>query len=114
MTIIETYIVEQTPEQQERLRALYLLIKEILPQAEEKISYAMPTFWQGRNIIHFAAFKKHLGLYPGPKVIETFADQLRSAGYTFSKGAIQFPFDREFPLELIREISQEALKQNGK
>ena len=64
----------------------------------------MPTFWKGRNLIHFAAFKKHIGLYPGEEATAAFAEKL--SGFAVSKGAIRLPHDRELPEELIREIAQ--------
>ena len=63
----------------------------------------MPTYWKKRNLIQFAAFKKHVGLYPGPAAVEAFADQLN--GYRTSKGTIQFLYDKPLPLELIAEIA---------
>lgn len=64
----------------------------------------MPTYWDKHNIIHFAAHKKHIGLYPGYKAIEYFADRLSE--YKTSKGAVQFPYDKPLPLELIAEIAK--------
>ena len=63
----------------------------------------MPTYWKGRNLIHFAAFKRHIGLYPGPEAVEAFAGQLRA--YKTSKGAIQIPYSGPLPLALIAEIA---------
>ena len=63
----------------------------------------MPTFWKGRNIIHFAAFRNHIGIYPGGEATQIFADRLTE--YKTSKGTIQFPHDGELPLDLIREIA---------
>lgn len=62
------------------------------------------TYWKKRNLIHFAAFKKHIGLYPGPEAVEEFADKLKE--YKTSKGTIQFPFNKPLPLELIGEIAR--------
>lgn len=111
--MISTYILEQKAELRPLLTTVYQTLKAQLPDAQEKISYGMPTFCQGRNIIHFAAHKKHLGIYPGPLVIEHFSNQLTSAGYHYTKGAIQFPYNKELPLELIKEITREALKEKG-
>ena len=72
----------------------------------------MPTFWKGRNIIHFAAAKKHIGLYPGPDAIGEFADQL--AEYKTSKGAIQFPNNKPMPLDLITAIAKWCFENNRK
>ena len=72
----------------------------------------MPTFWKGRNIIHFAPAKKHIGLYPGAEAVAFFAPLL--TGYKTSKGAIQLPNDRELPLELIAEIARWCWETNRK
>ena len=63
----------------------------------------MPTYWKGRNIIHFAAIKNHIGLYPGGEAPVVFAEKLKD--YKTSKGTIQFPLNKEIPLELIAEIA---------
>ena len=65
----------------------------------------MPTWWQGHNIIHFAAQKKHIGLYPGPEAVVQFAEKLDQAGYKYSKGSIQIPYSDDLPLNLIAEIA---------
>ena len=101
---IEEYISRQPEQARGYLRRMNEVIKGALPDAVEKISWSMPTYWKKYNLIQFAAFKKHVGLYPGPQAVEAFADRL--AGYKTSKGAIQFPYDRALPLELIREIAQ--------
>lgn len=101
---IEEYISRQPEQARDYLRRMNEVIKAALPDAVEKISWSMPTYWKKYNLIQFAAFKKHVGLYPGPQAVEAFADRL--AEYKTSKGAIQFPYDRELPLELIREIAQ--------
>ena len=77
-------------------------IRNTLPNAKECISWGMPTFKGKHNIIHFAANKKHLGLYPGEKAIEHFADRLSE--YKTSKGTIQLPYDKPMPLDLIADI----------
>ena len=97
---------------QPRLYQVRETIRTAIPDAEERISWQMPTFWQGRNIIHFAAFKKHIGIYPGGEVTEMFAEKL--AGYDTSKGTIRLPHNKELPLELIVEIAQWAYKRNAK
>ena len=109
---IQEYISKQDADIQPRLTAVYETIRTVLPEAEERISWGMPTFWKGRNIIHFAAYKKHIGLYPGPQTVEGFADQLN--GYKTSKGAIQFPHDQEIPLDLIAQIAKRSYKINTK
>jgi len=70
----------------------------------ERISWSMPTYWRRHNIIHFAAFKNHIGLYPGAKAIENFSDRLTE--YKTSKGAVQLPYSKPIPFQLIAEIAK--------
>ena len=96
-----------TDEQDESVRP-YLnevrqIIREAIPEAKEKISWSMPTYWKGVNILHFAASKKHLGLYPGGEATTVFADKLE--GYDVSKGTIRLPYNKPLPKELIAEIA---------
>ena len=100
---IEAYIKAQDITIQQQLCELYDLLKEILPEADEKISYKMPTFWKGRNIIHFAAMKHHIGLYPGGEATTVFAERLTD--YKTTKGSIHLPLDQPIPRELIRDIA---------
>ena len=88
-------------------------IREQLPFAEERISWSMPMWWKGRNIIHFAAAKRHIGIYPGPEAVEHFAGELTKRGLKFSKGAIQIPYGDNLPLDLIAEISRWCGKRNS-
>ena len=111
MTIPE-YISEQDPAVQLRLNAIYDTIRGAIPDAEERLSWGMPTFWKGRNIIHFAVAKHHIGLYPGPDAVEAFADRLKE--YKTSKGAIQLPNKKELPLELIAKIARWSYEKNRK
>ena len=101
---IEEYILSQPEEVQSYLRQVNDAIKASIPEAKEKISWSMPTYWKGRNLIQFAAAKKHIGLYPGPEAVEAFAAQL--AEYKISKGTIQLPYRKPLPLELIAEIAK--------
>lgn len=101
---IAEYIQRQPEEVQPYLRQINATIKAALPDAAEKISWSMPTYWKTSNLIQFAAFKKHIGLYPGPEAVERFAGQLEE--YKTSKGAIQLPYDKPLPLELIEEIAR--------
>ena len=109
---IDAYIVSQAEGIQPRLREVYTTIKAALPDATEKISWQMPTFWKGQNLIHFAAFKKHIGLYPGSEAMTVFADKLTD--YKTSKGGIQLPNDKPLPLELITEIALWCRQENAK
>lgn len=102
-TTIDEYILAQ----REDIRPLLIKVRETIraaaPEATEKISWRMPTFWQGENLIHFAAFKKHMGIYPGDLSLVPFADKLTE--YHTTKGAIQFPYDKPIPYDLIAEIT---------
>lgn len=110
-TTIEDYICIQPEKAQTYLRQVNETIRAAIPEAAEKISWQMPTYWKKHNLIQFAAFKKHIGLYPGPKAIEVFSDHLKA--YKTSKGAIQFPYDQPLPLELIAQIAQWCEKEYG-
>lgn len=109
---IDAYIASQAEGIQPRLREVYAAIKAALPDATEKISWRMPTFWKGQNLIHFAAFKKHIGLYPGGEAMIVFADKLTD--YKTSKGGIQLPNNKPLPLELITEIALWCGRENAK
>lgn len=108
---IEEYIERQPDEAQPYLRLINSAVKAALPDAVQKISWSMPTYWEKRNLIQFAAFKKHIGLYPGPEAVEAFAGRLKE--YKTSKGAIQLPYDKPLPLGLIAEIVEWCGKQNA-
>ncbi len=101
---IDAYIAAQPEEARQYLKAVRSAIRQVLPEAEEKISWSMPTFWKKHNIIQFAGFQKHIGLYPGPEAVETFAERLK--GYKTSKGTIQLPYDKPLPLDLIGDIAR--------
>ncbi len=103
-TPIDAYISEQPERLQPYLRQVHYTILAALPEAQERISWRMPTYWKGHNIIHFAAHKNHIGLYPGPEAIVHFSDRLTE--YKTSKGAVQFPYDEQIPLTLIGEIAK--------
>lgn len=108
---IEEYILQQPENIQPYLRQIKDTVKGVLPEALEKISWSMPTYWKKRNLIQFAASKKHIGLYPGPEAVEAFADRLTD--WKTSKGAIQFPYEKPLPLELIAEIAKWCEKKYG-
>lgn len=109
---IQEYISQQDEYIQPRLKEVYDTIRAAIPDAEERISWSMPTFWKSRNIIHFAPAKKHIGVYPGPETVEAFAERLKD--YKTSKGAIQFPNNKPLPLELIAEIARWSYKEYKK
>ncbi len=103
-TPIEDYIFEQELEVQPVLLEVRKTILAVIPDATEKIAYGMPTFWQGENVIHFAAFKNHLGIYSGDLSLLLFMDRIE--GYKHTKGAIQFPYDKEVDFQLITDITR--------
>ena len=110
----DEYIFNQPPNRQILLLNVRQAIRQALPDAIEKISYQMPAYWQGRNLMYFAAQKDHLGIYPGPEAIQHFASRL--AEYKTSKGAIQFPYKTfgSEQLQLISEIAAWCGKERAK
>jgi uncharacterized protein YdhG (YjbR/CyaY superfamily) len=102
---VDEYILAQDEEIRDRLQKVRQVLVSRLPDAAEKISWSMPTYWKGHNIIHFAAQKKHIGLYPGPEAVAFFSEKLDHAGLKYSKGSIQIPYSDELPLDLIAEIA---------
>ncbi len=109
-TSIEAYIHSFPDEIQAILQELRRTIQEVVPEATEKISYGIPTFYLKGNLVHFAAYKKHIGFYPGATGIEVFQQDL--SGYKSSKGAVQFPLEAPLPLKLIRKIVKYRKKEN--
>jgi len=107
---IDEYIAGFPHDVQEILEQMRLTIREAAPDAEETISYRMPTFTLKGNLVHFAAHKKHIGLYPTPSGIEKFENEL--SGYRSSKGAVQFPLDKPIPFDLMSEIVKFRVKEN--
>jgi uncharacterized protein YdhG (YjbR/CyaY superfamily) len=105
---IDEYIAAQTEEVRPLLQSIREAIRAALPDAAEKIAWRMPTFWQGENIIHFAAFKKHIGLYPGEEAVTTFSERLR--GYKTSKGAVHLPLDKPIDYKLIADIARWSIE----
>ena len=103
---VDTYIAAQRADIQPILIKVCEVIRAALPNAVEKISWGMPTYWQGENLIHFAAQKNHLGIHPGAleRLPSELADRLTS--YKTSKGAIQFPYDKSVDYELIADITR--------
>lgn len=100
---IDEYIAEFPESTQAVLREIRQLIHETAPDAVETIAYAIPTFdLKKKHLVHFAAFAKHIGLYPTPSGIEAFKDEL--APYPSAKGSVQFPLSEPMPTDLIRRI----------
>jgi uncharacterized protein YdhG (YjbR/CyaY superfamily) len=107
---IDEYIAGFPPDVQEKLRKLRATIREAAPDAEETISYQMPTFALHGNLVHFAAFKNHIGFYPTPSGIEAFKNEL--AVYKGAKGSVQFPLDKPIPYDLVSRIVAFRVKEN--
>jgi uncharacterized protein YdhG (YjbR/CyaY superfamily) len=107
---IDEYIAAFPEDRQVLLEAVRAAIRVAAPDAEERISYQMPTFALHGNLVHFASHKDHIGFYPTPSGIEAFKEEL--SGYESSKGAVQFPVDRPLPLDLIRRIVQFRVAEN--
>ena len=104
------YLNQYPPELRERMQELRRIIREEAPQATERISWGMPTFYFKGNLVHFALHKVPIGFYPGDSGVRRFEDQLGE--YKHSKGAIQFPLSRPLPVELIRKIVAFRVKEN--
>lgn len=95
---------------QKKLKELHTIIKEMIPCAEEIISYKMPAFKQNKVLVYYAGYKNHIGFYPTAKPIEVFKNQLLS--FKHSKGAIQFPIDQPLPKKLIQDIVKFRLEDS--
>ena len=109
---IDEYIATFPEDIQKILEELRQTIKASAPEASEKISYQMPTFFLKGNLVHFAAHPHHIGFYPTPSGIEAFQQEL--SVYKSSKGAVQFPIDQPLPLELIARIVKFRVGENLK
>lgn len=107
---IDQYIEQFSLPVQRKLLQLKRLIKNIAPEAEEKIGYGIPTFVLNKNLVHFASYEKHIGFYPTPSAIKMFKDELSI--YKTSKGAVQFPIDKPLPITLIKKIVKFRVKEN--
>ena len=107
---INQYIAAFPPAVRAKLRTIRGAIRKAAPQAKEAIKYQMPTFTQHGNLVHFAAFKNHIGFYPAPRAIEEFKKEL--AVYEGSKGTVRFPLDKPLPLGLIGRMVKFRVKKN--
>jgi uncharacterized protein YdhG (YjbR/CyaY superfamily) len=109
---IDEYIAGFPGDVQEILEKIRATIRKAAPDAQETISYQMPTFKFHGNLVHFAAFKKHIGFYPIPSGIEAFKDDL--SAYKQGKGSVQFPLEETIPYELISRIVKFRVEENLK
>lgn len=108
---IDEYIATFPKNIQILLEEMRATIRKAAPDAEERISYAIPTFKLNGNLVHFAAFKNHIGFYPTPTGIEEFEEEL--SVYKQGKGSVQFPLDKPLPLNLIIRIVEFRKKKNN-
>lgn len=99
---IDAYIQSFPEDIQEKLRSIRSLVQTIVPEAKEKFSYGMPTFFYKGNLVHFAAYRGHIGFYPTPSGTESFAAEL--SVYKSGKGSVQLPLDKPLPLDLLGRI----------
>lgn len=107
---IDDYIATFPPDDQERLEKLRQAIHAAAPDAQEAISYQMPTFKLNGNLVHFGAFKDHIGLYPAPSGVAAFQKEL--APYHVAKGSIRFPKNQPLPYDLVTQIVQYRVQEN--
>jgi len=108
---VDEYIASFPLNVQEILKKIRSIIKDTVPDATEHFAYGIPTYTTTKHLVHFAAFKKHLGLYPTPTGIAAFKAELTE--YTTAKGSVQFPFDRDIPFDLIRRIVLYRVEEVG-
>ena len=107
---IDEYIAMFPKNVQDILEKMRQIIKESAPTAEETISYQIPTFKLKGTLVHFAAYKKHIGFYPTPSGIEAFKEELSE--YEVSKGSVKFPLDKSMPFDLVSKIVKYRVKEN--
>lgn len=108
---IDEYIAGFPKSTQVLLQEMRETIKKAVPDAGERISYQIPTFTLGRNLVHFAGYERHIGFYPGASGIRSFQEEL--SRYKRGKGSVQFPLDEPLPLALITEIVLFRVKENN-
>ena len=107
---IDEYIAGFPKDIQAILQKIRKIVKKAAPDAQEKISYQMPTFYLNGNLVHFAAFKHHIGFYPTPSGTAKFQKEISK--YKAAKGSIQFPLDEPIPYDLITKIVEFRVKEN--
>lgn len=107
---IDEYIAQFPESTREILESIRSTIQKAAPEATEKISYGIPTFTlNGKNLVHFGGYEKHIGFYPGARAIPEFETELKS--YNTSKGTIQFPLNKPIPLDLVTKITKFCIDQ---
>lgn len=108
---IDEYIGEFPKEVQKILEQIRESVRKAAPQSVEAIKYGIPTFVSGGNLVHFGAFKNHIGFYPAPTGIKKFEKEL--SVFKQGKGSVQFPINEPMPLELIKKIVEFRISQNA-
>ena len=112
ITSIDGYIAGFPSDVQAILEQIRLTVAQAAPEATEKISYQMPTFFLNGNLVHFAAYKNHIGFYPAPTGIEAFKPEL--SAYKGAKGSVQFPLDKPIPFDLIARIVKFRVEESSR
>lgn len=100
---VDAYIMLQDENKQQDLFSIRDILRHSLPEAEERISWSMPTYWKGHNILHFAASKNHIGFYPGTAAVDYFSEELKK--YKTTKGTVQIPYG-QVDIDLIEKIAK--------
>ena len=111
MDAVDQYIQAQPERTRELLMQLREAIRRAAPVATEKINYGVPTFDYHGNLVHFAAFKRHIGFYPTPSGIEAFEEELKA--FKHAKGSVQFPLSDPLPLDLVTRIVEFRVRENA-
>ena len=114
MKEVDEYISAFPPEERNILNEIRKVIRKAAPGAQETLSYGIPTFKMGENLVHFAGFRNHIGFYPTPSAIIAFKEEL--SAYKGAKGSVQFPLRQPIPYDLIRAITEfrvEEVKQKA-
>lgn len=109
---VDEYIAQAPEDVRPILARIRAIVKEAAPQAEERIGYGMPSYYLNGYLLGFAAFKKHIGLYPTPAGIDAFKDEL--ARYKGAKGSVQFPLNQPMPYDLIGKLARARVAEKTK
>jgi uncharacterized protein YdhG (YjbR/CyaY superfamily) len=112
MTEVSNYINSFPKETQVHLNKVRSFIKSIIPEAEEVMSYGIPTFNYYHNLVHFAGYERHIGFYPGAGAMKHFAKDF--SRYKSGKGSVQFPLNQEIPFDLIEQVVNYRVEENKK
>ncbi len=107
---IDEYLANFSGDTKNKLEQIRKTVHEVVPDAQEKISYGIPTFTYHGNLLHFAGYKTHIGFYPGSGPVKEFAKEL--SVYETAKGTIRLPLNKPLPVDLIRKITKSCAKRN--